>query len=125
MGRHRAEFFLSCDFDDFEEQSTADALAAQIVIHAQIQNFQSAGFVANLGHYQADWLMFVLSKLSDAIFDAADDVAQGRSQIVGNVVGIDQFASQRPRFDFPGNVDAFSAAVDMQILRRFDGGVDF
>jgi hypothetical protein len=51
-------------------------------------------------------------------------LAGNESQIIGQWIGLNQLAPQRPIFDFPLNVKALTVAVHVKITRRFDRPID-
>jgi hypothetical protein len=123
-GGDSAKLTLSRGGDKLEEQGGADALAAEIVIDAEIEEAQDAFGGIDSGDGEGGEIAIVLEGNTEAIFDARKNLLEGKAEVIGKGVVVEQPGAKRARREGPCEGGGIAGALEVEVLGGFDGGVD-
>ena len=125
FGHDRAELGVAGILDELKNEGGADALAAEVVVDAEVLQDQGVVGGVGLGEEYADDGGVMLGDVGDAFVGAGGELFGEEAEVVREAGGLDELFAEGAFFKAPLGGDGLAGAFEVEVLGRFDGGVDF
>src|SRR5689334_9905406 len=110
--------------DQLIEEGAAEALAPELVVHADVEDVEGLAGGVGGGGGEGGQVAVVLGGQGEAFVGTREDLLEGEAVVFGKGIGVDALLAERALFESPGEGEAFAGAVEVEVVGGLDGGVE-